>query len=475
MIRKQDILDRAAEWRLRPEIVEKDYVLGWLLAGIATTPLREGWIFKGGTCIKKCYFETYRFSEDLDFTLLDGTAYGRIELADNLRSLARRVSELSEVQFPPDAIAVRERLDHQGRPTFEGRVGYRGPLAYPSTPRILFDLTRHEEVLEPPADRLVLHPYPDEPPENAAIRAYSFNELLAEKSRALFERSRPRDLYDVIHLLENAPEQLDLQRVRDLLARKCAAKGLVAPTAEALVAAVTDDGELRSEWGNMLAHQLPALPDLDAMLVKLPALIVWLGREAQVQLPESRLPALPIPAQAAPLASPGIRYWGAGLPLETIRFAGSNRLVLEFGYHGRGRLVEPYSVRRAAGTGNLLLYAWETGSTQIKAFKVAEMVNVRSTGRVFAPRFRLEFAEAGPITVPASMQASISGLRRPARKGVRRSGSGPPGLKYVFECPHCHKRFTHRTNDSSLRKHKRQGGWDDCQGRRGYLVATKSG
>lgn len=29
MIRKQDILDRAAEWRLRPEIVEKDYVLGW--------------------------------------------------------------------------------------------------------------------------------------------------------------------------------------------------------------------------------------------------------------------------------------------------------------------------------------------------------------------------------------------------------------------------------------------------------------
>ena len=28
-------------------------------------------VFKGGTCIKKCYFETYRFSEDLDFTLQD--------------------------------------------------------------------------------------------------------------------------------------------------------------------------------------------------------------------------------------------------------------------------------------------------------------------------------------------------------------------------------------------------------------------
>ncbi len=29
-------------------------------------------MFKGGTCLKKCFVETYRFSEDLDFTVLDG-------------------------------------------------------------------------------------------------------------------------------------------------------------------------------------------------------------------------------------------------------------------------------------------------------------------------------------------------------------------------------------------------------------------
>jgi predicted nucleotidyltransferase component of viral defense system len=53
-----------------PSIVEKDYVLGWILAGInAHDELGENWVFKGGTCLKKCYFETYRFSEDLDFTL----------------------------------------------------------------------------------------------------------------------------------------------------------------------------------------------------------------------------------------------------------------------------------------------------------------------------------------------------------------------------------------------------------------------
>src|SRR5690606_34197849 len=100
----------------------------------------------------------------------------------------------------------------------------------------------------------------DKLPPEAAVRAYSFNELLAEKTRALFERSRPRDLYDVIHLLENAPGELDLPRVRELFVKKCAGKGLAPPTAAELVGAVTADSELRSEWGNMLAHQLPALP-----------------------------------------------------------------------------------------------------------------------------------------------------------------------------------------------------------------------
>lgn len=87
MITKQHILERAAEWRLRPDVVEKDYILGWLLAGVAQHgELRETWIFKGGTCLKKCYFETYRFSEDLDFSL---TAVG---VSPNAREPEKRAS-----------------------------------------------------------------------------------------------------------------------------------------------------------------------------------------------------------------------------------------------------------------------------------------------------------------------------------------------------------------------------------------------
>ena len=70
MIDRTEILELAQILGLRADIVEKDYVLGWLLAAINQHPSIKGhWIFKGGTCLKKCYFETYRFSEDLDFTL----------------------------------------------------------------------------------------------------------------------------------------------------------------------------------------------------------------------------------------------------------------------------------------------------------------------------------------------------------------------------------------------------------------------
>jgi predicted nucleotidyltransferase component of viral defense system len=72
MIDKREILETASSFLLLPNVVEKDYVLGWILAGInAHEELAESWVFKGGTCLKKCYFETYRFSEDLDFSLRD--------------------------------------------------------------------------------------------------------------------------------------------------------------------------------------------------------------------------------------------------------------------------------------------------------------------------------------------------------------------------------------------------------------------
>lgn len=55
------------------EVLERDYVLSWILAGISRHErLCETLVFKGGTALKKCYFGDYRFSEDLDFSGLAG-------------------------------------------------------------------------------------------------------------------------------------------------------------------------------------------------------------------------------------------------------------------------------------------------------------------------------------------------------------------------------------------------------------------
>ncbi len=201
MISKADILERAREWQLTPEVVEKDYVLGWLLAGIAQHPAtKSNWVFKGGTCLKKCVLETYRFSEDLDFTLLPGAEYSEAGVEAVLRELVAQVTSLSGIRFPASGLSVRQRKDLTGRPTLEGRIEYSGPLVFPGSPKIRLDLTQHEPVLRLPQRRSVFHPYPDHLPGEFAVTTYAIGELVAEKTRALCERMRPRDLYDVVLL-----------------------------------------------------------------------------------------------------------------------------------------------------------------------------------------------------------------------------------------------------------------------------------
>ena len=70
MIRSAEISKLAHRLGLGDKTIEKDYVLTWVLLAITASPLNDLLAFKGGTAIKKIYVPDYRFSEDLDFTLL---------------------------------------------------------------------------------------------------------------------------------------------------------------------------------------------------------------------------------------------------------------------------------------------------------------------------------------------------------------------------------------------------------------------
>ncbi len=71
------------------EVLERDYLLSWVLAGISqVSVLHRTLVLKGGTALKKCYFGDYRFSEDLDFSGLDGIPRG-----DTMERLVREACE----------------------------------------------------------------------------------------------------------------------------------------------------------------------------------------------------------------------------------------------------------------------------------------------------------------------------------------------------------------------------------------------
>jgi predicted nucleotidyltransferase component of viral defense system len=52
MITKRELEQLRAEWSLDLGVIEKDYMLGWILAGISNhDALVRTWVFKGGTCL----------------------------------------------------------------------------------------------------------------------------------------------------------------------------------------------------------------------------------------------------------------------------------------------------------------------------------------------------------------------------------------------------------------------------------------
>lgn len=391
MIPRAALQERALEWGLTEEVVEKDYALGWLLWGIGSAPaLRDRWAFKGGTCLKKCFIETYRFSEDLDFTVLDDRSLEPADLLPVLSEMLDSVEQETGITLlnRPPVVKLRP-----GGRSAEGRVYYVGPRGAPTEAKVKLDLTNDETMVEAIGRRQIAHPYDEALPGDASVACYSFPEVFAEKLRALGERTRPRDLYDVVNLFRHAELHDDRDLVCGILAAKCAYRGISIPTLEA-VTEPQKAAELEADWGPMLGHQLPVLPPVAEFMAALADVFAWLGGAETVR-PE------PVPAGREQI-EPGwsapatITRWPDGAPLEPIRFAGANHLLVELRYQGSTRLIEPYALRRSKA-GNLLVYAIKAATGEVRAYRVDRIEGVRVTETSFEPRYAIELAVALPV------------------------------------------------------------------------------
>jgi len=406
MITKASIFERAEDLELRPTTVEKDYVLGWLLAGVAEHPDLSKWVFKGGTCLKKCFFETYRFSEDLDFTVPMEQRLTVESIKGNLAEATAWVTERSGIQFPSEKFKIERYLNPRGRESFQARIPYacRLNLAPNSLQRVKFDITQDELLGAPPEVRDVFHSFEDAPDPPAGVLCYTVDEILAEKTRALFERQgRARDVYDLVHLSRDFRSEIEPERARQLLRAKFSFKELPPPSLESILGRIDHD-QLRVNWDGQLAHQVPLLPPLQSFLEDLRDAIAWwlepARAEPQRQPVASKTGEEPIPRRRFPRIREHVdsgaarRRPHAMQPLERLRFAARNRLCVEVEYRGVRRLIEPYSLR-SRELGAPLLYAYERlregrPSESIKSFAIDGLRVVSVTQQSFRPRYMVE-------------------------------------------------------------------------------------
>lgn len=219
--------------------IERDYAQNWLLNYLPEM------VFKGGTCLRKIYFENYRFSDDLDFTLSKNLKIQ--ELKDDIKDSIEKSSEKSGINFL-DEFKIEEVINGYALVIYFRIIRTSGdPL------KIKLDITKKEKekIINKPLKKLIRHSYSDK--LNKKILVYSLKEIFAEKTRSLFERTRPRDLYDVWFLKEK------IEFDKTLFKKKCSFKKLD-PKISELIRRKTD---FINSWENSLKHQLREVPDAE--------------------------------------------------------------------------------------------------------------------------------------------------------------------------------------------------------------------
>lgn len=178
------------------QIAEKDYMLAIALQLISSSPLGNKLVFKGGTAIHHCYLDQYRFSEDLDFS----TGQQRISF-----------EEVSDVLTSEEYLEIKKHYQSDATIKIE-KLRYTGPLEYPNFLKVEID--HIQNVLLP----VQIMPYHTVWNLEFPVEVMDIREIGAEKIRAMSDRARYRDFYDLALVLEKY--HLDLNEITGYVQQK---------------------------------------------------------------------------------------------------------------------------------------------------------------------------------------------------------------------------------------------------------------
>lgn len=263
MIRKREIEQKAESQNVPKSTIDKDWVLDHFIDAIYSIPAcRESLVFKGGTCLRKCYYPDYRFSEDLDFTstnpdfVLDKKLLSEInELVTSRTEIPLHIQEVSELRFKDKLTGYKAIVKFWGA---DHSANQAPPSPDRWTTNIKIEIILYEHMVFPMVDREVFHPYSDELSATPLlVPCYSLREVLAEKLRALIQRSytAPRDFYDIWYLANNEKD-LDWDEITKAFHVKMDYKGLKFEGIDQMISE-SNDKRVKAGWQNSLGHQIP--------------------------------------------------------------------------------------------------------------------------------------------------------------------------------------------------------------------------
>jgi predicted nucleotidyltransferase component of viral defense system len=209
VLTRQAITKRADQDGVTAVVAERDYVLAHVVGELHRAALAEGrhLVFKGGTAMRFVYLKDFRYSADLDFTILGGNS------ADGILALAPVIDAAREHTGLPHLEIVESRP-----PT----VAYIGPLAAGKPRTIKLDIADDEHVET--IDHRSMYTVWEDLPSPVPFNVYSLDEIAAEKLRCIIQRVQCRDLYDLHRLGDDL--DVDFEQVAPLFERKTERKGL---------------------------------------------------------------------------------------------------------------------------------------------------------------------------------------------------------------------------------------------------------
>ena len=239
MVTKDELIMIARRENVPLGMIEKDYVLSYMLKKIYGSHLKDKLAFKGGTALHKLYLHK-RISIDLDFTEINKITFDELKSVIIDKEINSKIKDVNETDVSLKIV-----------------LSYNSLLNYPNY--IIIDISRREK----PIMDLVAINMKSEYFKDIAVTTFQIEELISEKLRALIERKKPRDYLDIYYILDE--KEINWKKTFEIAKKK-----LNAVNEKFDIQKIIGDTDIVKElWKQDISELVADIPPFDKVLQKI--------------------------------------------------------------------------------------------------------------------------------------------------------------------------------------------------------------